>query len=272
MNARTVPDLLLDRIAATPDREAYRFREGNDWTPLTWSEVGDRVRNIANGLRAIGLVDEERCAILSGTRIEWVLVDLGVLCAGGATTTIYPATTAEDCVYILSDSASAYVFAENAAQVAKLVEKRSELGGVRNVIVIDGEGGHDGWVITLGELEAKGRDHDASQRGGFERIARGIRPDALATLIYTSGTTGKPKGVELTHDCWVYEAEAIDELGLLREDDLQFLWLPLAHSFGKVLEVAQLRIGFATAIDGVIEKLVDNLAVVRPTFVAAVPR
>jgi long-chain acyl-CoA synthetase len=230
------------------------------------------VRHIAAGLRSLGLADEERCAILSGTRIEWILVDLGVLCAGGATSTIYPASTPDECAYIIADSASKLVFAENAAQVAKLVAKRGELTAVRNVVVIDGEGGHDGWVITLRELEAKGRDHDAARPEDYEKIARAIRPDALATLIYTSGTTGKPKGVELIHDCWVYEAEAIDGLQLLREDDVQFLWLPLAHSFGKVLEVAQIRIGFSTAIDGVIERLVENLGVVRPTFVAAVPR
>ena len=99
-----------------------------------------------------------------------------------------------------------------------------------------------------------------------------MRTDALATLIYTSGTTGRPKGVELTHDCWVYEAEGIDELRLLNEDDRQYFWLPLAHSFGKVLEAAQLRIGFSTAVDGRVEKIVENLGQVKPTFVAAVPR
>jgi len=272
MTARTVPEMFLDRIAATPEREAFRHREGSTWHPLTWAQVGDRVRRIAGGLRSLGLVPEERCAIVSSTRIEWILIDLGVLCAGGATTTIYPASTADESAYILGDSASAYVFAENEAQVAKLVAKRAELTRVRKVIVIDGKSGHDGWVMTLAELEAAGREHDARDPAEFEKVAHSIGPDALATLIYTSGTTGQPKGVELTHDCWVYEAEAIDSLGLLRPDDVQFLWLPLAHSFGKVLEVAQIKIGFSTAIDGVIERLVDNLAVVQPTFVAAVPR
>ena len=272
MTARTVSELLLDRIAATPKREAFRHRHGTSWHALTWSDVGERVRSIACGLRSLGLTDEARCAILSGTRIEWILVDLGVLCAGGATSTIYPASTADECAYIVADSASAFVFAENDTQVAKLIAKRKDMPGVRHVIVIDGDAREDGWVITLADLEARGRDYDGSHRGEFERIARSIEPDALATLIYTSGTTGKPKGVELIHDCWVYSAEAIDELGLLREYDVQFLWLPLAHSFGKVLEVAQLRIGFSTAIDGVIERLVENLGVVQPTFVAAVPR
>jgi long-chain acyl-CoA synthetase len=268
----TVPRLLLDRLDATPDREAFRVPTASGWSSLTWKEVGARARAIACGLRALGLFAEDRCAILSGTRVEWILADLGVLCAGGATTTIYPASTPDECVHILRDSASVFVFAEDAAQVEKLVLRRDELGTVRKVVVIDGKGGHDGWVITLAELEALGKKRDEADRDAFETIARGVRPTALATLIYTSGTTGLPKGVELTHDNWVYEGEAIDELGLLGPDDVQYLWLPLAHSFGKVLEVAQLKIGFPTAIDGRVDKIVENLAVVRPTFVAAVPR
>jgi long-chain acyl-CoA synthetase len=268
----TVPRLLLDRLDATPDREAFRVPTASGWSSLTWKEVGARARAIACGLRALGLFAEDRCAILSGTRVEWILADLGVLCAGGATTTIYPASTPDECVHILRDSASVFVFAEDAEQVEKLVLRRDELGTVRKVVVIDGEGGHDGWVITLAELESLGKKRDEADRDAFETIARGVRPTALATLIYTSGTTGLPKGVELTHDNWVYEGEAIDELGLLGPDDVQYLWLPLAHSFGKVLEVAQLKIGFPTAIDGRVDKIVENLAVVRPTFVAAVPR
>ncbi len=103
-------------------------------------------------------------------------------------------------------------------------------------------------------------------------MIRGIRADSLATLIYTSGTTGQPKGVELTHDCWVYEAEAIDALRMIGPDDLQYFWLPLAHVFGKVLEAAQIHIGFPTAVDGRVERLVANLKVIRPTFICAVPR
>jgi long-chain acyl-CoA synthetase len=99
-----------------------------------------------------------------------------------------------------------------------------------------------------------------------------IRPEQLATLIYTSGTTGRPKGVELPHRCWTYIAAAAGELGLVRRDDLQYLWLPMAHSFGKMLEAVQLEIGFPTAIDGRLDRIVDNLAAVRPTFMAGPPR
>ena len=271
-SARTIPELLLQRVASTPAASAFLQPEGDSWRTVSWQQLGDRVRAVACGLRALGLRMEERCALLSGTRLEWILTDLGTLCAGGATTTIYPSNTAEDCAYIINDSEAAFVFAETEDQVRKLAPRRSELPTVRKVIVFDGSASADGWVMTLQQLSELGRKSDAREPAAFEAIARAVRPADLATLIYTSGTTGRPKGVELTHDCWIYEAEGIDALGILNADDLQYLWLPLAHSFGKVLEVAQLRIGFLTAIDGRVDKLVENLAAVRPTFIAAVPR
>jgi len=143
---------------------------------------------------------------------------------------------------------------------------------VRKVVVFDGDPGPDDWAMSLAALEELGARHAAAHPGEYERVAAAVTPESLATLIYTSGTTGQPKGVELTHDCWVYEGGAIAELQLIGPDDLQYLWLPLSHVFGKVLQAAQLHVGFPTAVDGRIDKLVDNLAVIRPTFVAAVPR
>lgn len=271
MTTRTIPQMLLDRIAVHPDQTAFLVPVEPGWREVSWREVGDRVRDIAGGLRALGLESEQRCAISSGTRLEWILADLGILCAGGATTTVYPSSTAEETAFILEDSGSVFAFAEDAEQVAKLAERRAGLPRLAKVVVFDGDGDGD-WVVSLAELEARGRERHAREPDAFEERARGIDAGALATLIYTSGTTGRPKGVELTHDCWAYEGEAIEALDLLRQDDLQYLWLPLSHSFGKVLEAAQLRIGFPTAVDGRVDKIVDNLAQVRPTFVAAVPR
>ena len=100
----------------------------------------------------------------------------------------------------------------------------------------------------------------------------GTNGDSLATLIYTSGTTGKPKGVRLTHSAWTYEGAAVQAVNILSEDDLQFLWLPMAHSFGKVLLCAQMGVGFPTAVDGRVEKIVENCGIVKPTFMGAAPR
>ncbi len=108
--------------------------------------------------------------------------------------------------------------------------------------------------------------------GDYDALIDELGPDDLATLIYTSGTTGTPKGVELTHDNWLTTSESIATLGILRPDDLHFLWLPLSHAFGKVLTMAMIAAGVPTAVDGSVERIVDNLGELRPTIVAAAPR
>jgi long-chain acyl-CoA synthetase len=268
---KTVPELVLNRVAKSPDREAFSYPDpaGSGWKHVTWRQFGEKVRQVAMGLRSLGLKEEERVAIFAGTRYDWIVADMGVLCGGGATTTIYPSNTAEEAAYILQDSGSVLVFCETQSHVDRVVSVRKELPNVKAVITFDGKKSDDGFVMTYADLLEKGKS--ASQEE-YEKIARAVKPESLATLIYTSGTTGKPKGVELTQDCWVYEGQACDEMKLLREDDLQLLWVPLSHSLGKVLEVQQLYIGFKSAVDGRVDKIVPNLADVKPTFTAAVPR
>ncbi|RKS09808.1 long-chain acyl-CoA synthetase [Nocardiopsis sp. Huas11] len=284
--ARSVPDMFLSRVRESGDHEAFSHPVPNttgtpeEWRTLTWSQTLDRVRHIALGLHALGVTSQARCAIDASTRIEWILADLGVLCAGGAVTTIYPSSTPPDCAYIVSDSGSMVAFAEDAEQVAKLVDQRSRMPGLSKVVVFDGEGDGD-WVMTLAELEARGAELAAEKPDLFDELVDAVRPDHLATLIYTSGTTGRPKGVRLDHANWLYEAQAVHDLGeevraqghdLMTGDDVQYLWLPLSHVFGKYMQVSQLRMGFRTAVDGRVDKIVDNLAIVRPTFMAAAPR
>ena len=263
--------MFLDRVAATPTAEAFRYYENGGWTSVTWQQVGVRVELIAAGLISLGIKPEERVALASGTRYEWVVVDFGILAAGAATTTVYPTTHAEDVAFIVANSGSRIVVAEDQKQVDKLIAHRTELPAVQQVVVIDGAGDGD-WVITLEELEQRGKQLlDDSPSAVTDRIDA-IRPDQLATLIYTSGTTGKPKGVRLTQDSWTYTAAAMDSLGVLSDKDLNYLWLPLAHAFGKVMLALPLAIGFTTVIDGRVDKIIENLAVIRPTIMGAVPR
>src|SRR6478609_6957795 len=158
----------LDRVAASADHEAYRFPRGETWESVTWRQAGDIVERLAAGLLSLGIQSEQRVGIASATRYEWILADLAVMCAAGATTTVYPTTNAEDTTYILSDAECRVVFAEDDEQVAKL-----------------------------------GDAYLAEHPGIVEETAKAIQPDALATLIYTSGTTGRPKGVRLLHKAGV---------------------------------------------------------------------
>ncbi|ESU49879.1 putative long chain fatty acid:CoA ligase [Streptomyces sp. HCCB10043] len=277
--------LFIDRVAATPDGEAYRYPvpsasgEGpDDWKSLSWSQASERVYAIAAGLIALGVQPEERVALSSATRVEWILIDLGVMCAGAATTTIYPSTNAEESAFILADSESRILIAEDAEQLAKARERRTELPDLAHVVVIDpagaepAEGDPEGWIITLADLEARGNELLAKTPDAVTERVAAITADQLATLIYTSGTTGRPKGVRLPHDNWSYMAKATVSTGLINADDVQYLWLPLAHVFGKVLTSGQIEVGHVTAIDGRIDKIIENLPVVQPTYMAAVPR
>jgi len=259
------------RVEASSNREAYRYPRGDGWESVTWGETGEHVSKLAAGLLALGIEPEQRVGIASGTRYEWILADLAVMCAGAATTTVYPSTISDDVAYILADSECRVVFAEDDDQVAKLREHKSELPHLAKVVVFDGQSDGD-WVISMDDLEKAGQELLDADPGAVDEAVAKIQPDALATLIYTSGTTGRPKGVRLRHSSWTYEGAAIQSLDILSEDDLQFLWLPMAHSFGKVLLSTQLACGFATAVDGRVDKIIDNLAVIQPTFMGAAPR
>ncbi|NUP78577.1 MAG: long-chain fatty acid--CoA ligase [Nonomuraea sp.] len=260
----SIPSLLRDRVTATPDAEAYRVPSGEEWVSLSWREVGERVRGLALGLSGLGAGPGGRVSILCSTRLEWILADLAVLSTGAATTTIYPSNTAAECAFVITDSGSTIVVAEDDDQVAKLRSVQKELPDVTHVVVVDGTASDDGWVVTL--------DSVSTGEGDFDALVDAIGDDDLATLIYTSGTTGRPKGVELTHDNWLFAAGSVRELGLLSPGDLHFLWLPLSHSFGKLLEVVMIDIGVPTAIDGRLDRIADNLGALRPTVMAAAPR
>ncbi|MGV9627915.1 AMP-dependent synthetase/ligase [Streptomyces sp. NPDC003487] len=276
----SVAGLFLERVAATPDAEAYRYPvpaasgEGpDDWKSLSWAQAAERVHAIAAGLIELGVQPEQRVALASSTRIEWILADLGIMCSGAATTTIYPQTNADESAFILSDSESKVLIAEDAAQLAKAREKRAELPELTHVVVLDAAGVEsDDWVLTLADLERRGAARLAQEPELVKERVGKITRDQLATLIYTSGTTGRPKGVRLPHDNWAYMAKAIAATGLVGPDDVQYLWLPLAHVFGKVLTSGQIEVGHVTAVDGRVDKIIENLPVVQPTYMAAVPR
>ncbi|KAF2780182.1 long-chain fatty-acid CoA ligase [Streptomyces sp. KO7888] len=273
--------LFLERVAATPDAEAYRYPvppasgEGpDDWKSLTWAQAAERVYAIAAGLVELGVQPEQRVALAASTRLEWILTDLGIMCAGAATTTVYPQTNADESAYILSDSESRVLIAEDAAQLAKAREKRAELPDLTHVVVIDAAGADtsEDWILTLDDLERRGAARLETDPQLIKERVGALTKDQLATLIYTSGTTGRPKGVRLPHDNWAYMAKAIAATGLCTKDDVQYLWLPLAHVFGKVLTSGQIEVGHVTAVDGRVDKIIENLPVVQPTYMAAVPR
>ncbi|WP_420099343.1 AMP-dependent synthetase/ligase [Corynebacterium sp.] len=293
--ADSVGQMLRRRVADTPHRRAFTFPviganpgQTTGWTTVTWSDVGTHARETAAGLVAAGVTPGDRVAIASATRYEWAVATYATMSAGAATVAVYPTTVSEDVRHIVGDSGATAVFVEDAEQLAKLTLLRDDLPEIRTVIVLDNDlpDRTDGWVMTLDELRACGRDLLERHPTSVDDRIDATGPDDLATLIYTSGTTGRPKGVLLPHRVWVHEVRAIEATvnsadatdgrdggtGMLTIDDRQFLWLPLAHVMGKLMVLLPLHIGFETTIDGRIDRIVENIGTSRPTFMGSVPR
>ncbi|MEO7587896.1 MAG: long-chain fatty acid--CoA ligase [Arachnia sp.] len=275
--ATSVGDMFRNRVAETPDLLAFmepdRADGPNTWTNFTWRETRDNVDALAAGLLSRGLGHEERVGIISSTRLEWIFLDLAIACAAGATTTVYPNTAAGDISYILQDSGSVVVIAENAEQLAKVTGNDDLDGQVRTIVVLDADGIEEtDRIISYATLMREGRQALTANPSVVDDAIASTNHDTLSTLIYTSGTTGQPKGVRLSHGAWVYEGAATKRWDLLSPSDVQYLWLPLSHVFGKALLAVQLAYGFGSAVDGRIDRIVAGLGEVKPTFMCGAPR
>ena len=185
--------MLIRRVEATSSKEAFRYVEDDRWVSLSWLQTKDKAFQLAAGLLALGVGPEDRVAIASSTRMEWVLADLAIMCAAGATTAIYPSTQHEDVRFILADSQSKMVVAEDDVQVCKILDHLDELPELINIVQLDGKVDHPK-VIGWGDLERLGREYLDAHPTSVDDVISAIGPEDLATLIYTSGTTGRPKG------------------------------------------------------------------------------
>jgi long-chain acyl-CoA synthetase len=258
------------------ERPRYRYHDQDRWREVSWATCADRVRAMAGGLLSLGLEPGERVALLAATRPEWMELDLAILAAGGVTVPIYPSNLANECGYIMWNSESQMICLENAKQLAKIrqvQESGFELDGQfhriepRHVITIDEPTGNG--TISLRELMERGRALSASE---LQRRFAGIGRDQLATIVYTSGTTGPPKGVMQTHGNHLAAIEMVGKTGVIAPGDVDFFFLPLAHSFARLIEYLGLYQGTVTAFARSIDTLMDDVRETRPNLIPSVPR
>lgn len=273
-----IPDnlasMLMDQVKRAPQAVAAQYKVGGTWKEMSWREFGERVRHISDGLVAIGVKPGDRVALLAATRVEYGLADGGILAARAIAVPIYQSNTPGEVQYVLENSGSETVFVEDETQLAKLRHVKDRIPAVRKVILLHGEpaAAERGWVMTLAELEKAGEEEGKKNPGAFDARLAAIDPESAACFIYTSGTTGNPKGVILTHRNWAYQAEAVSRIGVIQPDDSILLFLPLAHSFAKVIEFAWWHLGVPMAFAEAVDKVVQNAGEIRPSLLPAVPR
>lgn len=271
MSGDTVSSVFQQTIKNYGNRVAATHKVGHEWVKVTWSELGTRVNLVSAGLTLLEIPVKARVGIISNTRLEWVVADLGVLGAGCTTVPIYQSSIADDVQYIINDADIVCLFAEDQSQVDKLYSIKEQITQVKRVICFE-DIEDDGWVISWSEFCNKGQKLWEEDQASIESRVGEVSPHDLLTLIYTSGTTGRPKGVMITHDNMIYEAEAVDAIGIITPEDTQLLFLPLAHVFAKVLEVTWIKLAHEMAFAESITKVVENMKETKPTFMASVPR
>ncbi len=270
--ARSLVGMFESLAARMPAHPGARQKRDGAWTDTSMAEMARRARDIADGLASLGVKKGDRVAVVGETTAEWNLADLGVMGAAATCVPIYQSNKAHEVHYILENSGASWIFCDAEHQVEKVREVRGQLPGLRGVIRFSGAA-RDGFERTLADLEAAGAAWRAraNEAAHPARLA-GIGPDDPACFIYTSGTTGNPKGVVLTHGNWISEAAAVETLHLVEADDVVLLFLPMAHSFAKVLQAVWFKVGCTVAFVESLEKIVDNAAEVRPTVMPSVPR
>jgi long-chain acyl-CoA synthetase len=268
---RSVADLFRLRAAGDAQRVAAVRKISGAWKPLTWAELGALAEEAAWGLIALGVKLGEKVSLISSTRVEWTVADLGVAHAGGVSVPIYHSNTAEEIRFIVQNSGASLVFAEDDKQLRKLREVRGQLPAVRNVVLLEGEGDGE-WALSLAQLVARGKEHKARVPGDLRQRLDQQRREELSTILYTSGTTGTPKGVMTTNDQLIFAAEVVVGTGLLLREDAHLLFLPFAHSFAQIIKAAWFGSGLKMIYAESVDRLVDNAGETGPTVLSAVPR
>ena len=256
-----------------PDVLAVRYRDNNqNWASQQWQQMNEKRRIIAAALLSFGLPVEARVCILSNTSLDWVLADLGAVSVGAITVPIYQNSTADECLYVIENSEASWIFVENKEQLSKLQEFKDKATKLLKVVVFSDETDGTDWTISWTDFLKLGEQKLQEYAAQLDERTQALSSESIYTIIYTSGTTGRPKGVVLTHGNILSTANGALATGVLLADDIQLVYLPMAHVFARLVEIAWLSSGHEIAFDVDTKRLLDNMKEIRPTIVASVPR
>jgi long-chain acyl-CoA synthetase len=274
--SQTIADLIPRSAAAHAEQIAVRYKRDDAWHDVTYAELAQAVQEIGLGLIDLGIEAGERVCILANTRPEWSYADMGATSAGAVVVPIYQTNSPEECLWVISDSEACAIVCEDEAQLAKIAAIREQIPGVRTIIVIDPPAGGEAngsaplAAITLEQVRERGRGRSPEE---LDARRAGVRPEDPFTFIYTSGTTGPPKGCVLTHGNYRAIIDMISEAGEIQGDEVIYLYLPLAHSYALLIQLAVFDLGGTLAyFGGDSKRIIPELLEIKPTYLPSVPR
>jgi long-chain acyl-CoA synthetase len=264
--AATVAALPASASERFGESAAARYKDGEDWRELTYTEFGAAVQEVASGLVELGIEAGDRVCILSDTRLEWTLASYGISAAGAVVVPIYPTNSPRECEWVASNSGARAVICEDESQRKKIDQVRDSLPDLEHLIGIEENAGE----LTLAEIRSNGRERGD---GGLAERQGAVSPEDAYTIIYTSGTTGPPKGVVLTHANAMAVCQMVEELEFVSPGDTSYLYLPLAHAFALTTQLASVDQGTTIVYyGGDTKQILAELVETQPTYVPSVPR
>jgi long-chain acyl-CoA synthetase len=265
--SKTIADLLPLAVRKHGTRRAVLYKdESGQWVGKTYAEVGEIVRRLALGLIDLGIEKGDKVAILANTRPEWTYFDFAALSVGATVVPIYQTNSPEECQYVLENSDAKVVIVEDDEQLAKVTKVKERCPQLRHLIRMEGSGG----AISMQELNERGGGRSDSD---WEERWSAVTPEDICTFIYTSGTTGPPKGCVISHGNYRSMLDMIHRVDVIGDEEVTYLYLPLAHSFALLIQLGSFDLGATLAYwerDPL--KILPNLAEVRPTYFPSVPR
>jgi len=267
--SRTVADLLPIAAREHGEKRAVMYKEegASEWTSQSYREVGEIVQRLALGLIDLGIEKGDKVSVLANTRPEWTYFDFAALTTGATVVPVYQTNSPDECQYVLENSDAKAVIVEDSGQLAKIRHVRDRCPVLEHVILMTGAADD---AISADELAQRGASHDAAE---WEDRWSSVTPEDICTFIYTSGTTGPPKGCVISHGNYRAMLDMVLEVGTLGEDELTYLYLPLAHSFALLIQFGTVALGATLAYwqrDPL--KIIPDLAEVKPTYFPSVPR
>jgi long-chain acyl-CoA synthetase len=263
----TLADLLPRAAECYGDAPAVRYKEGDAWVDRSFNQVRDLARSLALGLIDLGVEKGDKVSILANTRPEWTYFDFAALSAGAIVVPIYQTNSPEECQYVLENSDAKVVVVEDEEQLEKIRAVRDKLPLLEHVVRMTGSSDD---AIAMEDLAARGAGRDAAE---WEARWRSVTPQDICTFIYTSGTTGPPKGCVISHGNYRAMLNMVNETSVIEDEDVSYLYLPLAHSFALLIQLGSFDLGATLAYwerDPL--KIVPNLAELKPTYYPSVPR
>jgi long-chain acyl-CoA synthetase len=276
MNGETVPRAFKETVGKYGNKTALRTKEFGIWHDISWNEYYRRAKLVGAALISMGLEKGDCVSIIGDNCAEWVIIDMGVQCAGGVSVGVYSTNAWEQCEYVVQNSESRFYFVENEEQLDKWMNFRDNAPHLKKVIVWDLEGLRhfsDPMVMSFDELLELGEREIEKNPSLIEERMEQLEPDDMSVLIYTSGTTGPPKGAILTHRNVTWQADAMSIENPVYLDDEVLSFLPLCHIFERLFSVfMHIKQGYVVNFIESLDTVTDNQREVSPTVSYAVPR